>query len=62
VSSLTLSLLFQTVRTLGMVTCGENFNHQIMEKRTDTHKLVTTGVYRCVMYSPHLIHKQYLCI
>ena len=35
----------QVTRTLGMVTCGENFNHQIMEKRTDTHKLVTTGVY-----------------
>ena len=40
-----LVLAGQIIRTLGMITCGESFNHQIMEKRTDTHKLVTTGIY-----------------
>ena len=35
----------QTVRTLAMWTCGENFSHQIMEQKKDDHRLVTTGIY-----------------
>lgn len=35
----------QAVRTLAMWTCGENFSHQIMERRKDGHRLVTTGIY-----------------
>lgn len=35
----------QIVRTLGMWTCGENFSHQIMERKTSSHQLVTSGIY-----------------
>lgn len=35
----------QGVRTVAMWTCGEHFDHQIMEQRKDGHRLVTSGIY-----------------
>jgi protein-S-isoprenylcysteine O-methyltransferase len=35
----------QAIRSLSMWTCGEHFDHQIMEQRREGHKLVTTGIY-----------------
>ena len=35
----------QVIRTLAMFTCGEHFSHEIMEQKTESHKLVTTGIY-----------------
>ena len=45
----TLGLLFvlvgQCIRSLAMWQCGENFNHIIMEKQCESHRLVTSGIY-----------------
>lgn len=35
----------QGIRTLAMWSCGEHFDHQIMERRRDDHKLVKRGIY-----------------
>jgi len=35
----------QAVRTWAMWSCGEHFDHQIMERRKEGHKLVTGGIY-----------------
>ena len=35
----------QGIRTLAMWTCGEYFDHQIMEQRKEGHMLVTSGIY-----------------
>jgi protein-S-isoprenylcysteine O-methyltransferase len=36
----------QFVRSKGMFDCGEHFNHSIMTQKTDSHKLVTSGIYK----------------
>lgn len=36
----------QVLRTVAMWQCGEHFSHVIMDEKTETHKLVTSGVYR----------------
>lgn len=36
----------QLVRSLGMKTCGESFNHIIQHVKKDNHVLVTTGIYK----------------
>lgn len=36
----------QTVRSLAMWQCGENFSHIIADEKKRNHKLVTTGIYR----------------
>jgi protein-S-isoprenylcysteine O-methyltransferase Ste14 len=30
--------------------CGEHFSHIIMHERREEHKLVTTGIYKYVLY------------
>jgi len=35
----------QIIRTWAMWSCGEHFDHQIMERRKEGHKLVTQGIY-----------------
>lgn len=39
-------MIGQVVRSRAMFDCGEHFNHTIMTKKTDGHKLVTSGIYR----------------
>ena len=34
----------QLVRSIGMMTCGKNFNHMIQHKKTESHVLVTKGM------------------
>ena len=36
----------QTIRALAMYHCGEHFNHVIMTQKEESHKLVTTGIYK----------------
>ena len=40
--------LGQFFRTAAMWTAGQNFSHIIADQRKDSHRLVTTGVYKCV--------------
>ena len=45
VLSLVLVATMQTLRTVAMHTAASNFTHQIAEQKTDSHQLVTHGVY-----------------
>lgn len=36
----------QFTRSLGMVTCGESFNHMIQKSKKNNHLLVTSGIYK----------------
>ncbi|KAL2257548.1 hypothetical protein VTK26DRAFT_9498 [Humicola hyalothermophila] len=40
-----LTLLGQAVRTAAMAHAGQSFNHQVQQRRSSDHVLVTTGVY-----------------
>ena len=40
------SVVAITVRVLGMVHCGENFDHVVMQTRKEGHNLVTDGIYQ----------------
>ena len=51
VLGLLLMLGGQVLRTLAMCTAGSNFSHQLMERKRETHKLVTSGVYSYVLSS-----------
>lgn len=46
----TIGLIFvivgQVSRSLGMVTCGESFNHMIQKSKKNNHVLVTGGIYK----------------
>merc|ERR1711884_395169 len=35
-----------SIRILGMVHCGENFDHIVMQDRKEGHNLVTDGIYK----------------
>ena len=35
----------QSVRSIGMWQCGENFSHEIMTSHDEGHRLITTGIY-----------------
>ncbi len=36
----------QVSRSLGMITCGESFNHMIQKSKKNNHVLVTHGIYQ----------------
>ena len=36
----------QTIRSLAMVHCADNFSHEVATRKRDDHKLVTDGIYR----------------
>jgi len=38
-------VVFQVIRTVAMCTAASNFTHQIAEHKTESHELVTTGIY-----------------
>lgn len=38
----------QTIRSLAMVHCADNFSHEVATRKRDDHKLVTDGIYRYV--------------
>jgi protein-S-isoprenylcysteine O-methyltransferase len=42
---LLLLVLGQVVRTVAMATCGEYFAHIIMTKKSNSHRLITHGIY-----------------
>lgn len=42
---LTLIFLGQTVRSFAMLTAGQNFSHIVRHTKSQTHQLVTTGIY-----------------
>jgi hypothetical protein len=42
-----MTLSCQTIRFVGMRTCGQSFNHIIATQRSDEHVLITHGIYRC---------------
>lgn len=35
----------QAIRSTAMWQCGKNFSHLVMQKRSEDHQLVTTGIY-----------------
>lgn len=39
-------LIGQTIRSLAMVHCADNFSHEVATRKRDDHKLVTDGIYR----------------
>ncbi|CAN0535280.1 unnamed protein product, partial [Ectocarpus sp. 8 AP-2014] len=41
-----LALIGHWFRVGAMWTAGSNFNHEIMQRREESHQLVTSGVYR----------------
>jgi protein-S-isoprenylcysteine O-methyltransferase len=45
VVALGMVIAFQALRTIAMYTAASNFTHQIAEHKTESHELVTTGVY-----------------
>lgn len=36
----------QTIRILAMYTAGSNFHHIVQTKQSNTHQLVTEGIYK----------------
>jgi protein-S-isoprenylcysteine O-methyltransferase len=48
-----MAVMGETVRVLGMITCGENFHHHVQSEKSTDHVLVRHGIYR------HLRHPAY---
>ncbi|KAH9239085.1 hypothetical protein K456DRAFT_49296 [Colletotrichum gloeosporioides 23] len=44
-AGLALVVVGQTVRSMAMITAGESFNHTVQHYKTESHKLVTAGIY-----------------
>ncbi|EFJ42306.1 hypothetical protein VOLCADRAFT_77213 [Volvox carteri f. nagariensis] len=51
---LSLVLLGEGIRKLGMITARSNFTHNIRTKRHPTHVLVTRGIYRFIRHPGYL--------
>lgn len=44
----------QLMRSMAMITCGKNFSHQVMSKKSPNHELVTIGIYKYFRHPSYL--------
>ena len=51
----------QVIRTLSMITCGDNFHHFVQTTHPPDHKLVTSGIYRFLRH-PSYVGFFYWCV